>query len=149
MACLSCFCFVLCYSMCSNHCGVLEVAPLSFVMCVQDKSPNDGKHSLILFCCSPDPWPSYYTPLTLRHFSDWLAWKFWRYAQKNTQFTPTKLSIFRLSLLRRLPRHILPVNHFMSLSVTFQVTGDVRTCDGPGSGLTISPDYKYFESLFD
>ena len=40
MACLSCFfvvvlfCF-LCYSMCSNHCGDLEVAPLlSFVVCV-------------------------------------------------------------------------------------------------------------------
>lgn len=43
-----CLFFVFFHIVCSSHCGDLEVAPLSFVMCVsQDKTPNEGKHSFL------------------------------------------------------------------------------------------------------
>lgn len=78
MACLSCFfvvvlfCF-LCYSMCSNHCGDLEVAPLlSFVVCVcvcvsETRAPTLGstrsspRRNFCLYY-SPVPPPSRYIP---------------------------------------------------------------------------------------
>lgn len=67
MACVSCFVFFVCYSMCSNHCGDLEVAPLSFVMRLSEtRAPTMGSTrsspNFCVYCSSPVPRPSYCVP---------------------------------------------------------------------------------------